>query len=352
MDILDIVSKFQIKERVVGYSPLGNGHINSTFLINTDTGKRYVLQKINSYAFKNVDQLMENMYKTTSFLIEHGFETLKVVKTKDDGLYVRDGEDYYRLTDFIENTICYEGVENLNAVYNAGKAFGLLHRAFRDYDASTLYEVIPNFHNTKKRYQDLLDAIKVDPVNRFKTCQIEYLTIHNRERDFSYIVDSIASGDIQLAVTHNDPKINNVLFDKDSGAIRAVIDLDTIMPGSYLYDFGDALRSLFTGEYEDSRDVSKVGVDYQIFESYTKGYLSEMKDVLNQKEIEALAFSVFLLTIEVAIRFLTDYINGDVYFHIDYPEHNLVRARTQIKLAEDIYKAIPELNEIVKKCLK
>lgn len=352
MEVIETVSKFQIKDRIVGFTPLGNGHINTTFLIKTKATKWYVLQKINNSVFSDVDKLMKNIYKTTNFLKSKGYETLEVVKTKNNKLYYEDESGCYRLYLYIENVMCYEGVNDLDMVYNTAKAFGLLHKSLCEFDASTLYEIIPDFHNTKKRYDVLLKATKEDKCNRVKDCSAELEFINKHEKDYSAIVDAIKNKEIKLAVTHNDPKINNVLFDNVTGDIRAVIDLDTVMPGSYLYDYGDALRSLFTGEYEDSKDLSKIGIDYPVFEMYTKGYLSEMKSVLNEKEVGSLAFSVFLLAVELAMRFLTDYLNGDVYFKTNYPEHNLVRARTQIKLASDIYEHLSELNQIVDKCYK
>lgn len=352
MNILGTVNKFQVNERIVGYVPLGNGHINTTYLIKTKSSKCYVLQKINDVVFEDVDQLMKNIYKTTNFLVSRGYETLEVVKTKDNKLYYRDDSGCYRLYLYINNAVCYEGISDLDTIYSAAKAFGALHKSLRDFDAMSLVEIIPNFHNTQVRYMDLLKAIKENPVDRVKDCEKEIESLKKHEKEYPLIVESIKDGSIKLGVTHNDPKINNVLFDSETGDIRAVIDLDTMMPGSYLYDYGDALRSLFTGEYEDSRDLTKVGIDYPIFEMYTKGYLSEMKDVLNQKEVQLLAFSVFLIAAELAMRFLTDYINGDKYFKIAYPEHNLVRARTQIKLANEIYDHLAQLNDIVSRCYK
>lgn len=352
MEVVETVSKFQIKERIVGFVPLGNGHINTTFLIKTKSSKYYVLQKINDSVFKDVDKLMKNIYRTTNFLKSKGYETLEVIKTKNNKLYYEDESGYYRLYLYIENVTCYEGVNDLDMVYNTAKAFGLLHKSLCDFDASTLYDIIPDFHNTKKRYEALLEAIKSNKFNRAKDCQKELEFIKKHEKDYSVIVDGIERKEIKLTVTHNDPKINNVLFDNVTGDIRAVIDLDTVMPGSYLYDYGDALRSLFTGEYEDSQDLSKVGIDYPVFEMYTKGYLSEMKDILNDKEVSFLAFSIFLLAVELSMRFLTDYLNGDIYFKTLYPEHNLIRARTQIKLANDIYEHLIDLNQIVYKCYK
>lgn len=352
MDILLALSKFDIKEHVIGFMPLGNGHINSTYLIMTRSKKSYVIQKINNHVFKNVDELMKNICMTTEFLASKGYETLNISRTKEGKNYLQIEDDYYRLYEYIDNVVCYEGVNDLEAVYNAAKAFGMLHKSLKDFDASKLYEVIPNFHNTQIRYETFLESVKKDAVGRVKTCQEEIDNVNKYKDLYSKIVDYIKTGEVKLGVTHNDPKINNVLFDDQTNEIRAVIDLDTIMPGSYLYDYGDALRSLFTGEYEDSQDLSKISIDYPIFEMYTKGYLSEMKDVLTPKEVELLPFSVFLLTAELVIRFLTDYLDGDKYFKTAYPEHNLVRARTQMKLMNEIYNHLDQLNEIVRKCYK
>lgn len=352
MDILSTASKFDIKEHIIGYMPLGNGHINSTYLITTKSKKSYVIQKINNNVFKNVDELMKNICMTTEFLASKGYETLNITRTKEGKNYLQVGDDYYRLYGYIDNVICYEGVKDLDAVYNAAKAFGMLHKSLKDFDASKLSEVIPNFHNTKVRYETFLESVKKDVEGRVKSCQEEIDNVNKYKDLYSKIVDYIKTGEVKLGVTHNDPKINNVLFDDQTNEIRAVIDLDTIMPGSYLYDYGDALRSLFTGEYEDSKDLSKININYQIFEMYTKGYLSEMKDVLTPKEVELLPFAVFLLTAELVIRFLTDYLDGDTYFKTTYPEHNLVRARTQMKLMNEIYNHFDQLNEIVQKCYK
>lgn len=352
MDILLAASKFDIKERVIGFMPLGNGHINSTYLIMTKSKRSYVIQKINNYVFKDVDLLMKNICMTTEFLASKGYETLNIVKTKEGKPYLQVGDDYYRLYVYIDNVVCYEGVNDLDAVYNAAKAFGMLHKSLRDFDATKLGEVIPNFHNTQIRYETFLKSLEKDVAGRAKTCQEEIAAINKYKDLYSKISDYIKSGEVKLGVTHNDPKINNVLFDDQTNEIRAVIDLDTIMPGSYLYDYGDALRSLFTGEYEDSKDLSKINIDYPLFEMYTKGYLSEMKGVLTDKEVELMPFAVFLLTAELVIRFLTDYLDGDTYFKTTYPEHNLVRARTQMKLMNEIYNHFDQLNEIVQKCYK
>ena len=352
MNLIEIASQFDIKEEPISFSPLGNGHINSTFLINTVEKVKYVIQKINTNAFKDVDTLMDNVYKITEFLRMNGFESLHAIRTKDGKPYFKENGDCYRLYDYIEDTICYEKVDSMFLIYADAKAFGKLHRALKRFDASQLKETIPHFHDTYQRYLNLLDAIKEDKCDRVKTCLEEIEFLKSREKDYSVIIDGIKSGEISNAVTHNDPKINNVLFDKFSGNIRAIIDLDTIMPGSYLYDFGDSLRSLFTGDNEDSEELDKLVVNFEIFEAYLKGYLSEMSDSLTPREIESLPFSAYLLTIEVALRFLEDYLRGDVYFKTQYPIHNLIRARSQIALTKDILKHFDELNAIVDKTKK
>lgn len=352
MQIIDIVNKFDISGEATTYSPIGNGHINSTFLVNTTSGMRYIIQKINTHAFNDVDSLMNNVFKVVDFLRQNGFESLRAIRTKDGRMYFRDNGECYRIYDYIEDTVCYEEVDNMFLIYSDSKAFGKLHRVLKKFDASKLNETIPDFHNTYKRYLNLLEAVKEDKYDRVKSCLEEIEFIKSKEKDFSVIIDGIKVGEISNAVTHNDPKINNILFDKFSGDIRAIIDLDTIMPGSYLFDFGDSIRSLFTGNNEDSEDLHKLVVKMDIFEAYLKGYLSEMSDILTTTEVELLPFSIYLLTMELAIRFLEDYLRGDIYFKTNYPIHNLIRAKTQIALAKNILLHLDEMNALVAKTKK
>lgn len=352
MSLIEVISRFAIEGEVLSCDPIGNGHINSTFLIKTNSNKKYIIQRINTRVFNDVDSLMDNIFRVTDFLRDNGFDSLHVIKTIDKQLYYRDNGDCYRIYDYIDDTICYEKVDNMFLIYSEAKAFGKLHRALAKYDADKLHETIPHFHDTYQRYLNLLEAIKEDKKDRVKTCLAEIEFIKSREDDYSIIMDGIKNKEIAHAVTHNDPKINNILFDRFSGEPKAIIDLDTIMPGSYLFDFGDSLRSLFTGDNEDSENLKELVVNEDIFEAYTKGYLSEMHDVLSQRELELLPFSAYLLTIECGIRFLEDYIRGDVYFKTEYPIHNLVRARTQIALAKDIISHFDDLNRIVKKAMK
>ena len=352
VNVQNIVKKFNIAGDLVDYFPLGNGHINSTYLVSSSSGNEYVLQKINNYVFKDVDALMNNYYKVTEFLHNKGIETIRLVKTKDNKIYLKNEDGYFRVYEFIDNAIWYEKITDLQMINVAAKSFGKFHKDLKEFDAKDLKEVIPNFHNTKIRYENLLDAINEDKMGRVKDCLPEIEFVKSFEDYYGIIVNGIENGTLPLTVTHNDPKINNVLFDQETGKIRAVIDLDTIMPGSYLFDFGDALRSLFTGENEDCKDLSRLYVRYDVFKAYVKGYLSEMGQVLTQEEKELLPLSVFLLTIECGIRFLEDYIRGDVYFKTKTPDHNLIRARTQLSLAKIIFKKLNHLKAITNKYAK
>ncbi len=353
MKVVDIINCFDIPTEALNYYPLGNGHINSTYLVYTKGGQNYVLQKINNVVFKDIDTLMNNVFAVTDYLRSAGFESLHAIKTRSGDLYYTDGDSSYRLYDYIQDTVCYEKVsDNYFLVYCCAKAFGKLHKALSKFNAASLGEVIPHFHDTPNRFRNFLSALENDSCDRRKTCPYEIRTVQKYKDLYGRIIQGIEDKEISYSVTHNDPKINNVLFDKYSGDIRAVIDLDTVMPGSYLFDFGDALRSLFTGDNEDSDDLSKLVVNYDVFEAYTKGYLAEMKDVLTPMEIELLPFSAFLMTIECGMRFLEDYLRGDVYFKTKYAEHNLVRARTQLALAENIFNNLEKLTSIVKKITK
>ena len=348
--IKNILHHFCIEGELISYTPLGNGHINSTFLCITSDSK-YVLQKINNNVFKDVGLLMNNYQKVTEYLLHKKIETIELIKTKTGETFLKYSDGFYRLYKYIDHSIWYEKITNLDLVYKAAKAFGNLHKELKGFPARELGETIPNFHNTYQRYENLLNAIKENKVKRVNSCLKEIELIKSFEQEYAILGSSIKGGLIPLAVTHNDPKINNVLFDETSGDIRAVIDLDTIMPGSYLFDYGDALRSLFTGDNEDSEDLSQLKVNFEIFKAYTDGYISEMKKVLTKREIELMPISIFLLTIECGIRFLEDYIRGDIYFKIKRPDHNLIRARTQLTLACDIHKNLGAFSDIIDQIL-
>ena len=342
---------FKLNGNIVDIRPFGEGHINSTFLVETETEK-YILQKINRYIFKDVDALMNNINVVTSFIASKGKESMKVVPAKDGKLYSKVNDEYYRILEFVKDTVCYQEVgNNLELVRSEGEAFGELHYLLSDLDASLIKEVIPGFHNTEKRFLNYLNAKETAPIDKLETAKKEIEYIENHEYTYSRIYDEIQKGNIKTRIIHNDTKINNVLFDKKTGLYRCVIDLDTMMPGSILFDIGDAFRSLFTGHNEDNPDLSLQKVNFQVFKTFIKGYLSKMKNELSKTEIELIPFSIYLMTIECGIRFLEDYLRGNVYFHVEYEEHNLVRARTQIALAEEVLKNIKQLNDIVEESL-
>lgn len=347
MRIIDVINQFDIKEKVKSYTQFGNGHINQTYLVECENDVKYILQRTNHYVFKDVDGLMSNVYLVSEFLNDNNYESLRFVRTKDGKKFLVASDGYYRVYNFIGDVVCYEEVSDLTLVEKTAKAFGKLHKTLFTFDAHKLVEVIPHFHDTYRRYQNLLDAIKEDKLGRVSSCQKEIAQIKEFEKEYNLVMEGIEKGEISYSVTHNDPKINNVLFDKKTGDIRAVIDLDTVMPGSYLFDVGDALRSLFTGDNEDSENLDLLQVNIPLFRTYISGYYSEMKDVLTPREKELLPFAAFLLSIECGIRFLEDYIRGDVYFNVSKENHNLIRARTQITLAKRIHDSFKELTESI-----
>ncbi len=349
--LVNILSKFIISGEVKVIKPFGNGHINRTFYVET-TSNKYVLQSINTYAFPDVDLLMGNINIVSSHLRNKGYETLGVICTKKGGLYTREGHHCYRVFTYVDNSICHEELSDLNTIRKAGEAFGELHSQLFDLDSSLIQEVIADFHNTPKRYENLVCAIEKDRESRLSTCLPEAEKCKSFADKLDLITKGIEDKNISVSITHNDPKINNVLFDEKTDDVRCVIDLDTVMPGSVLYDFGDALRSLFTGANEDSEDLSNLVVNIDIYKAYLTGYLSKMGNKLNQKEIDLLPYSVFLLTAECGMRFLEDYLRGDVYFYTKYPTHNLVRCRTQLTLAQDIYNKLDLLNKITKEIVE
>ncbi|MBQ3038430.1 MAG: aminoglycoside phosphotransferase family protein [Clostridia bacterium] len=350
IDLNKILREFQIESTIENY---GNGHINDTYLTDPD---KYILQRINTKIFKNHVELMDNINNVTSFLREKivkeggdpDRETLTVVKTKDGkNYYEYDSENVFRVYKFITGTKTIEQSTSADDMYYAGKGFGRFAGMLNDYPADKLYETIVDFHNTPKRVEALKKAISDDIAKRASSVQPEIEFALKNAEFAGKVVEAMASGEIPLRVTHNDTKINNILFDEKTSEAVCVIDLDTVMPGSALYDFGDALRIGASTAAEDETDLSKVQFSKEYFKGFAKGYFEEMKEYLTDKEIELLPFSAKLLTYECGIRFLTDYLNGDTYFKTHYEQHNLDRARNQFKLVSDIANLEDELNKIV-----
>lgn len=334
----------------------GNGHINKTYV--TESYPRLIVQQINTGIFKDPVSMMENIIGVTQHLRKKltaaGKDpdryTLTVVPARDGSLYqVIDG-NFFRAYLFIERSQCFDMVTPA-VLRSAGFAFGEFGRQLADYPAATLFEVIPNFHNTPSRYRDLQDAIARDAAGRASEVAEEIAAYEGFAPLYSMVTDRLADGRLPLAVTHNDTKINNILFDDTDSSPLAVIDLDTVMPGSRLYDFGDALRTGAATAAEDEEDLSKVGFDKDKFAAFTEGYLTATGSAMTEEEIALLPESALLLTLECGMRFLTDDLNGDVYFRVHRPRHNLIRARNQLKQAQEIQRMLPELHDIVNHCL-
>ncbi len=344
---------------VVSCERFGNGHINDTYLVECAEGyPRYVLQRINQGVFHNLDALNGNVEKITAFLrkkiIAQGGdpdrETLNLIPAKDGRKNYVDGDGQcWRLVLYIEDSVCYEQVEKPEDFYLSGKAFGYFQRMLADYPAETLVETIPHFHDTPSRLTALWHAVSEDRYGYAGQVPVELEFVKAREKECHTAMDMLAKGELPLRVTHNDTKLNNIMFDARTGDALCVLDLDTIMPGLSIFDFGDAIRFGANTALEDEKDVSKVFLSLELYEMFTKGFLEGCQGSLTDEEIHMLPMGAKLMTMECGIRFLTDYLEGSVYFHTDYSEHNLVRARTQFALAADMERKWKAMTDIVEK---
>lgn len=361
-DLLELVQHFNIEGEFIEVVPYGFGHINDTFAAVfkrvDDSKHRYILQRINHNVFKSPENVMENIEGITKHIRKKVIagggnperETLNIIPTTDGENFYKTSEgDYWRVYIFIENAKTYQVVENLKHFYNAGNAFGKFQKLLSDYPAEKLHETIVNFHNAAKRYEDFKEALAKDVKNRASSVKAEIDFVEKRARETSVIIDLLAECKLPLRVTHNDTKFNNVMIDDKTGEGICVIDLDTVMPGSSLYDFGDSIRSGTNPADEDERDLSKVWMDLELFESFTHGFLNSAKDFLTPLELEYLPFGAKMMTLECGMRFLTDYLSGDVYFKIHRENHNLDRCRTQFKLVYDMEEKAEQMKLIVEK---
>lgn len=335
----------------------GSGHINDTFLVVAG-GVRFILQRINTHVFKKPEQVMANIVGVTEYLKQeiqkHGGdvarETLNVRKSKDGGRYFTDSQQQvWRCYDFITGTVCLQQVEKPEDFYQAAKSFGTFLRLLGDYPAGTLYETIAKFHDTRDRFHNFEIALQEDICGRAHLVQEEIRFVLARKADCGYLMDKLERGELPLRVTHNDTKLNNILFDEKTGEGLCIIDLDTIMPGLVLNDFGDSIRFGASTAAEDEPDLSRVRFDLNLFEVYTKGYCEAAGDVLTREEKKCMPWGAKLMTLECGIRFLTDYLQGDPYFKIHRENHNLDRCRTQFKLVSDMESEWYRMNEIVEK---
>ena len=345
-----VAEQFALQGNVVEICPYGEGHINLTLLVTT-TEKRYIMQKMNTRVFTDPDSLMANICGVTEHLASRGIETLVVVPTKDGKSFLK-GADCYRVYDFIENTVTYQKVTDKEVFKNSGKAFGEFQNYLAEFDASKLTETIKRFHDTPNRFEAFKKALEADAFDRAKECKAEIDFVLSHENTYGIAMEGLADGTLPLRVTHNDTKLNNILMDAESGEARAVIDLDTIMPGSMLFDFGDSIRFGASTAAEDEPDLDKVHFDIELFKAYAEGYCGAVKDSITKKEAELLPYGAYLMTIECGMRFLTDYLSGDTYFATKYKGHNLVRCRTQIRLASEMEAQFTEMGKIIENILK
>ncbi|MBQ3151083.1 MAG: aminoglycoside phosphotransferase family protein [Clostridia bacterium] len=362
--VKEILNAYDLPGTYTGHRVLNYGHINDTLVVELDEGDKvtgYILQRINTNVFKNAEELMENIESVTSFLAEKirnnggdpDRETLTVFHTKDGKSYhICENNDCWRIYNYVSHAHSLQFIEDPEDFRKSGEAFGKFQCMLSDYPSETLHETIPDFHNTVSRFSALLTAIEQNLSGRKDNVKEEIEFALQREKDTHILVDLLEKGKLPLRVTHNDTKLNNVMFDDDTGDGICVVDLDTVMPGLSLYDFGDSIRFGANTASEDEKDVSKVSLDLGLYEAYVKGYLGAAGESLTEEEIKYLPFSAKLMTYECGIRFLSDYLNGDTYFHTDYPEHNLVRARTQFALVADIERKYDEMCKITMKYAK
>ena len=341
----EVAAKFCLQGEVTEICPYGEGHINLTLLVTT-TEKRYILQKMNTRVFPDPDKLMANICGVTEHLRARGIETRNVVPTKDGKPFLKETE-CYRGYDFIENTVTYQTASDINVFRNSGKAFGEFQNYLAEFDASKLTETIKRFHDTPNRFENFKAALEADAFDRAKDCKEEIEFILSHENTYGIAMAGLKDGTLPLRVTHNDTKLNNILMDEKTGEARAVIDLDTIMPGSMLFDFGDSIRFGASTAAEDEKDLSKVHFDINLFKAYAEGYCGAVKDSITNREAELLPYGSYLMTIECGMRFLTDYLAGDTYFATKYEGHNLVRCRTQIRLASEMEAQFEEMKKII-----
>ena len=359
--IKNIAKNFDIPGVLQAYDDFGGGHINETIALSYNEDgvfKRYILQKLNGVVFPNLAELMENIVNVTTFLqkkyIAMGEDPLRkcinIIKTIDGKNYYTDKRgDVWRMMIMIESTVSYDLAIDNQVFEKTGKAFGEFISMLDDYPVDGLYEIIPDFHNTKSRFEAFRAAIKSNDAKRKKTCKKEINFIYENVNLCNIIVDKLISGELPTRVTHNDTKINNILMDEKTGDAVCVVDLDTIMPGSLLYDFGDGIRSGCNTAYEDEKDINLVDFDMEKFEYFSKGFIAGVGDNMKQEEKDLLHMAGIIITFECGIRFLTDYLNGDKYFKTTYPEHNLVRCRTQLMLVSKMLDKIDEMKAIVGK---
>jgi Ser/Thr protein kinase RdoA (MazF antagonist) len=358
-DFKDIIQKFAFEGEFISANIHGTGHIHDTYALHFQVGgtdRRYILQRINQHVFKDPEGVQKNIQLVIAHLQrkinaaggDPQRETLNLISTRDGNSFYRTDEgDCWRSFAFIEGARTYDFVQDLDHVYSAAKAFGNFQKMLSDFPSDQLIESIPNFHQTAMRYQTFLLAVERDILNRVRSCRPEIEFINKRGAITSILTDMLTRNELPERVTHNDTKFNNVMIDDKTGEGICIIDLDTVMPGLSLYDFGDAIRSIANDAAEDEADISKVNFNLAAYRCYSHGYLDAAAEILTSKEIELLPISAIIMTLECGMRFLTDHLQGDIYFKIHRQNQNLDRCRTQFKLIEDMEKQFTPMTEII-----
>jgi len=362
-NLATVLNLFEIEGRFTSATAYGSGHINDTFLVHCETTsslpRRYVAQRINDRIFKTIPELMENVQRVTDHLARKATPTddgsptrqLTLIPTCSGASYARDESGaWWRVYDFIEGAHTVDRVTSLDQAREAARAFGNFQAQLSDLPGPRLHETIPNFHNTRSRFDAFRSALTADALGRASTARPEIDYALSLEADCDRLLDLLARGEVSERITHNDTKINNVMLDDVTGRAVAVIDFDTLMPGLPLYDFGDMVRTATSSTLEDDPEPANMRFEVPLFEALVEGYLgSAVGPVLNAIELTHLGFAGKLITYETALRFLTDYLQGDVYFKTQYAEHNLVRTRTQLALVRSITAQTDAVNSILEK---
>ena len=353
---LKAIKQFTFKGTPVGCAPYGNGHINDTFIVTCREDfktYKYIMQRVNTDVFPDIEAIVSNVSLVTAFLKKSATEkraVLDVIPTRNGKFLYRDEDDLcWRAEAFIDNSICLERPESNKDFYECGIAFGDFVKRLDDFPVEAIKETIKDFHNTEKRYRKFLSAVAKNKVGRASSVEAEIAFINERADFYSLFRTEYEAGNLPLRVTHNDTKCNNVMLDKETRKALCVIDLDTIMPGFSVNDFGDSIRFGANTADEDEKDIIKVKLDIELFKAFAEGFIKGSGGLLKKTEVMLLPEGAKMMTIECGMRFLTDYLQGDTYFKTSYPEHNLVRCRTQLKLVEEMEKNWDTLKEIVSK---
>ena len=348
------LAQFALAGRVLSCKPHGQGHINRTYLAQTEGGRRYILQRISRAAFRDIPALMENVAAVTGYLsrrMEDPRACLHLVPTRSGGTWYRDGEgEYWRVYDFIEDSICLQAPETPADFVQSAVAFGGFQRQLQAFPAEKLHETIPNFHNTPDRYRKFRAALQADALGRAAAVEPEIRFLLEREERAGTLQQLRQRGELPLRVTHNDTKLNNVMLDAASRKALCVIDLDTVMPGLVAYDFGDSIRFGAATGPEDEKDLDRIRMSLPLYEAFARAFVPACGG-LTAAERESLPLGAWTMTLECGLRFLTDYLEGDRYFAVARPEHNLDRARTQLKLAADMEEKWDEMKRIIGECV-